>query len=36
VLEQEEKERRDTALAAIQEGQVILGTVKTLMILRVH
>ena len=31
VLEQEEKERREAALASIQEGQVIQGTVKTLM-----
>jgi small subunit ribosomal protein S1 len=31
VLEQEEKERRESALASIQEGQVIRGTVKTLM-----
>jgi small subunit ribosomal protein S1 len=31
VLEQEEKERREAALAAVQEGQVIRGTVKTLM-----
>ncbi len=31
VLEQEEKERRDAALSSVHEGQVILGTVKTLM-----
>jgi small subunit ribosomal protein S1 len=31
VLELEEKERREAALASIQEGQVIRGTVKTLM-----
>jgi small subunit ribosomal protein S1 len=31
VLEQEEKERREAALSAVQEGQVIRGTVKTLM-----
>ena len=31
VLEQEEKERREAALSSIHEGQVILGTVKTLM-----
>lgn len=31
VLEQEEKERREAALAAVQEGQVVRGTVKTLM-----
>ncbi|HYP04846.1 MAG TPA: 30S ribosomal protein S1 [Bryobacteraceae bacterium] len=31
VLEQEEKERREAALASVQEGQVIRGTVKTLM-----
>jgi small subunit ribosomal protein S1 len=31
VLEQEEKERREAALASIHEGQVIRGTVKTLM-----
>jgi small subunit ribosomal protein S1 len=31
VLEQEEKERREAALSAVQEGQVIHGTVKTLM-----
>jgi len=31
VLEAEEKERRDAAFSAIQEGQVIAGTVKTLM-----
>ena len=31
VLEQEEKERREAALSAIHEGQVIQGTVKTLM-----
>ncbi len=31
VLEQEEKERKEAALASINEGQVILGTVKTLM-----
>jgi small subunit ribosomal protein S1 len=31
VIEQEEKERRDAAFSAIQEGQVVKGTVKTLM-----
>ena len=31
VLEQEEKEKRDAALASVQEGQVVRGTVKTLM-----
>ena len=30
-LEQEEKERREAALASVHEGQVIRGTVKTLM-----
>ena len=31
VLEQEERERRDAAFSAIHEGQVVNGTVKTLM-----
>ena len=31
VLEQEEKERRQAALSAIQEGQILHGSVKTLM-----
>lgn len=31
VLEQEEKERKEAVLASVQEGQVILGSVKTLM-----
>ena len=31
VFEQEEKERREAALSAVHEGQVIRGTVKTLM-----
>jgi small subunit ribosomal protein S1 len=31
VLEQEEREKRDAAFAAISEGQVVRGTVKTLM-----
>jgi small subunit ribosomal protein S1 len=31
VLEQEDKERREAAFGSVQEGQVLMGTVKTLM-----